>query len=102
MGRAVRGALGAVVLADTRRLEDCFAAIDYFERRAIPFLVGVNCFEGAARYPAEDVRRALDLDDHVPLLMTDARDRESVKETLIGVVQHAMTRAAQHRQTVGT
>ncbi|MFI1420765.1 GTP-binding protein [Streptomyces sp. NPDC020731] len=96
------GALGAVVLADTRRLEDCFAAIDYFERRAIPFLVGVNCFEGAARYPDEDVRRALDLDDHVPLLMCDARDRESVKETLIGVVQHAMARAAQRRQTVGT
>lgn len=96
------GALGAVVLADTRRLEDCFAAIDYFERRAIPFLVGVNCFEGAARYPDEDVRRALDLDDHVPLLMCDARDRESVKETLIGVVQHAMAQAAQRRQTVTT
>ncbi|MFI5570117.1 GTP-binding protein [Streptomyces sp. NPDC051740] len=96
------GALGAVVLADTRRLEDCFAAIDYFERRAIPFLVGVNCFEGASRYPAGDVRRALDLDDHVPLLMCDARDRESVKETLISVVQHAMAQAAQRRQTVTT
>ncbi|MFD7704616.1 ATP/GTP-binding protein [Streptomyces caelestis] len=96
------GALGAVVLADTRRLEDCFAAIDYFERRAIPFLVGVNCFEGAARYPADDVRRALDLDDHVPLLMCDARDRESVKEVLVGVVRHAMAQAAQRRQTVGT
>ncbi|KOT26484.1 ATP-binding protein [Streptomyces caelestis] len=96
------GALGAVVLADTRRLEDCFAAIDYFERRAIPFLVGVNRFDGAARYPADDVRRALDLDDHVPLLMCDARDRESVKEVLVGVVQHAMAQAAQRRQTVGT
>ncbi|MEU9355559.1 ATP/GTP-binding protein [Streptomyces griseoloalbus] len=96
------GALGAVVLADTRRLEDCFAAIDYFERRSIPFLVGVNCFDGAARYPAEDVRRALDLDDHVPLVMTDARDRESVKETLIGVVQHAMAQAAERRRVVTT
>ncbi|GHE23911.1 GTP-binding protein [Streptomyces capillispiralis] len=91
------GALGAVVLADTRRLEDCFAAIDYFERRSIPFVVGVNCFDGATRYPGEDIRRALDLDTHVPLVMTDARDRESVKEVLIGVVQHAMAQAAQRR-----
>ncbi|WP_055629745.1 GTP-binding protein, partial [Streptomyces hirsutus] len=96
------GALGAVVLADTRRLEDCFAAIDYFERRSIPFLVGVNCFEGAVRYPADDIRRALDLDPDVPLLMTDARDRESVKTVLIGVVQHAMAQAAQRRQAVTT
>ncbi|MEG3630320.1 GTP-binding protein [Streptomyces poriticola] len=91
------GALGAVVLADTRRLEDCFAAVDYFERRAIPFIVGVNCFEGAARYPAEDVRQALDLDGGVPLQMCDARDRESVKEVLIGVVRHAMAHAEQRR-----
>jgi signal recognition particle receptor subunit beta len=93
------GALGAVVLADTRRLEDCFAAVDYFERRAIPFLVGVNCFEGAARYPVEDVRRALDLDAGVPLVMCDARDRESVKEILVGVVQHAMAYAAARRRS---
>ncbi|MEU9556907.1 GTP-binding protein [Streptomyces fumanus] len=96
------GALGAVVLADTRRLEDCFAAVDYFERRSIPFLVGVNCFEGAARYPAEDVRRALDLDPDVPLVMCDARDRESVKEVLVGVVQHAMAYAAARRSPVTT
>ncbi|MEU2601518.1 ATP/GTP-binding protein [Streptomyces hirsutus] len=96
------GALGAVVLADTRRLEDCFAAIDYFERRSIPFLVGVNCFEGAARYPADDIRRALDLDPDVPLLTGDARDRESVKTILIGVVQHAMAQAARRRQAVTT
>ncbi|MGW3682133.1 GTP-binding protein [Streptomyces prasinus] len=96
------GALGAVVLADTRRLEDCFAAVDYFERRSIPFLVGVNCFEGAARYPADDIRRALDLDPDVPLLTGDARDRESVKTILIGVVQHAMAQAAQRRQAVTT
>ncbi|QIJ61523.1 ATP/GTP-binding protein [Streptomyces sp. JB150] len=96
------GALGAVVLADTRRLEDCFAAIDYFERRAIPFLVGVNCFEGEVRYPADEVRRALDLDDHVPLVLCDARDRESVKDVLVGVVQHAMAQAADRRQAVAT
>ncbi|NEC27541.1 ATP/GTP-binding protein [Streptomyces sp. SID8111] len=96
------GALGATVLADTRRLEDCFAAIDYFERRSIPFVVAVNCFEGADRYPPEDVRQALDLDDHVPLLMCDARDRESVKEVLVGVVRHAMTQAARQRPAVTT
>jgi signal recognition particle receptor subunit beta len=96
------GALGAVVLADTRRLEDCFAAVDYFERRSIPFLVGVNCFEGAARYPESEVRQALDLDEDVPLLLCDARDRESVKEVLIGVVEHAMTHAADRRQSVTT
>ncbi|MFB7597912.1 ATP/GTP-binding protein [Streptomyces sp. NPDC056160] len=96
------GALGAVVLADTRRLEDCFAAIDYFERRSIPFVVGVNCFEGAARYPATAVRQALDLDEDVPVLLCDARERESVKETLIGVVQHAMAYTAAHRRSVTT
>ncbi|MFD5341261.1 GTP-binding protein [Streptomyces hawaiiensis] len=94
------GALGAVVLADTRRLEDCFAAIDYFERRSIPFLVGINCFEGAPRYPIEDVRQALDLDEGVPLMMCDARDRESVKDALVGVVQHAMAYAADRREAV--
>ncbi|MEU9384958.1 ATP/GTP-binding protein [Streptomyces sp. NPDC048279] len=96
------GALGAVVLADTRRLEDCFAAVDYFERRSIPFLVGVNCFEDADRYPAEEVRKALDLDPDVPVLLCDARDRESVKQVLIGVVQHAMAYAAGRRRTVST
>ncbi|MFF0385557.1 ATP/GTP-binding protein [Streptomyces sp. NPDC004286] len=96
------GALGAVVLADTRRLEDCFAAVDYFERRSIPFVVGVNCFEGAARYPVESVRKALDLDPDVPVLLTDARDRESVKNVLIGVVQHAMELAAERRRALAT
>ncbi|MCH0564794.1 MULTISPECIES: ATP/GTP-binding protein [unclassified Streptomyces] len=94
------GALGAVVLADTRRLEDCFAAVDYFERRGIPFVVGVNCFEGAPRHPAQDVRRALDLDDDVPLLLCDARERASVRDVLVGVVEHAMTCAADRREVV--
>ncbi|QKW05417.1 ATP/GTP-binding protein [Streptomyces sp. NA04227] len=91
------GALGAVVLADTRRLEDCFAAVDYFERRAIPFVVGVNCFDGADRYPPETVRQALDLDPAVPVVLCDARDRETVKEVLIRVVEHAMVFAAAGR-----
>ena len=84
------GALGAVVLADTRRLEDCFAAVDYFERRSIPFIVAVNCFDGAARYPVEAVRDALDLDTDIPVVLCDARVRQSVKEVLIEVVEHAL------------
>ncbi|MEU1189358.1 ATP/GTP-binding protein [Streptomyces sp. NPDC005859] len=96
------GALGAVVLADTRRLEDCFAAVDYFERRSIPFLIAVNCFEGAARYPKEDVRGALDLDDGIPVVLCDARDRRSVRDVLVGVVQHAMDYGAERRRTVTT
>ncbi|MET7680995.1 ATP/GTP-binding protein [Streptomyces sp. NPDC005423] len=91
------GSLGAVVLADTRRLEDCFAAVDYFERRSIPFVIGVNCFEDAARYPESAIRQALDLDDDVPILLCDARDRTSAKEVLIGVVQHAMENATARR-----
>ncbi|WP_028814000.1 GTP-binding protein [Streptomyces flavidovirens] len=97
-----QGALGAVVLADTRRLEDCFAGIDYFERRGIPFAVAVNCFEGADRYPAPTVRAALDLDEGVPLLLCDARDRETVKEVLIAVVEHALARSADRRQKAST
>ncbi|MEV0125922.1 ATP/GTP-binding protein [Streptomyces sp. NPDC050703] len=96
------GALGAVVLADTRRLEDCFAAVDYFERRDIPFVVGVNCFDDASRYPAEAVRQALDIDGDIPVVLCDARDRESVKEVLIGVVEHAMAAAAAVREPATT
>ena len=70
-----QGALGAVVLADTRRLADSFAAIDYFERRGMPFTVAVNCFDGADRYPPEAVRDALDLDPEVPVMLCDAAPR---------------------------
>ncbi|MFD7506690.1 GTP-binding protein [Streptomyces sp. NPDC001700] len=91
------GALGAVVLADTRRLEDCFAAVDYFERRGIAFTVAVNCFEGADNYPEESVREALDLDPGTPVVMCDARERESVKRVLISVVEHAMLATASTR-----
>jgi uncharacterized protein len=90
-----QGALGAVVLVDTRRLEDCFAAVDYFERRSIPFTVAVNCFEGADRHPTETVRDALDLDPQVPVVLCYARDRESVKEVLIAVVENAAKVAAE-------
>ncbi|GAA1384229.1 MULTISPECIES: GTP-binding protein [Catellatospora] len=85
------GALGAVVLADTRRLADSFAAIDYFEQRNTPFVIAVNCFDNDQRYTAEQVREALDVDGHVPVLLTDARDRMSVKNVLITLVEHVLT-----------
>jgi uncharacterized protein len=84
------GALGAVVLADTRRLQDCFAAVDYFERRGIAFTVAVNCFDNAPGYPEDTVREALDLDPGTPVVLCDAREKESVKDVLISVVEHAM------------
>ncbi len=87
------GALGAVVLVDTRRLADSFAAIDYFERRDIPFIVGINCFDGARRYDVEDVRVALDLDQDLPIIHCDARSRESAKQVLITLVEHVMLTA---------
>ncbi|MFE7431012.1 ATP/GTP-binding protein [Streptomyces sp. NPDC014735] len=95
-----QGALGAVVLADTRRLEDCFAAVDYFERRRIPFVVAVNCFEGADLFPVTTVRAALDLDPEVPVLMCDARDRSSARDVLVTVVEHAVDRVERPREPV--
>jgi uncharacterized protein len=87
------GAVGAVVLADTRRLADCFAAVDYFEHRGTPFLVAVNCFDGAPVYEPDDVRIALDLDQDTPVVMCDARQRESVKKVLIALFRHAVGKA---------
>jgi signal recognition particle receptor subunit beta len=84
------GALGAVVLADTRRLPDCFASIDYFEQLKIKFLVAVNCFDGAMRHNPDDVRVALDLDPEVPLVLCDARSRESAKSVLVTLVEHVL------------
>ncbi|GGU96026.1 ATP-binding protein [Kitasatospora herbaricolor] len=89
-----RGALGAVVLADTRRLADCFPSVDFFEQRGIPFLVAVNCFEGTEVFAPEDVRAALDLDPGVPVLLCDARSREDGKKLLIALVEHAADRRA--------
>ncbi len=88
------GALGAVVLADTRRLADSFPAVDYFERREIPFIVALNCFEGARRYDTEDVRAALDLEPGHPIILCDARSRESAKAVLIALVEHVMLTTA--------
>jgi signal recognition particle receptor subunit beta len=85
-----RGALGAIVLADTRRLADCFPSVDYFEQRGIPFVVGVNCFDGARRYRGESVRSALDLDPRIPVVMCDARQRPSCRDALIALVEHSL------------
>jgi signal recognition particle receptor subunit beta len=85
-----RGALGAVVLADTRRLDSCFAAVDFFESRNLPFVIGVNCFDDGYRYGTEEVREALDLDPAVPMLLCDARDRESTKQVLVTLMEHLM------------
>lgn len=82
----VEGALGAVVLADTRRLDTCFHAVDFFERRGVPFVVAVNRFDGASQYAVEEVREALDIPVEVPVLMADARERESAKEVLVQLV----------------
>src|SRR3984957_8431642 len=85
-----RGALGAIVMADTRRLADCFPSLDYFEQRGIPFVVGVNCFDGARRHRAEAVSTALDLDPGVPVVLCDARQRASCRDALIALVEHAL------------
>ena len=80
------GALGAIVIADTRRLETCFAAVDFFERRGVPFVVAVNCFEGAHLYEPDEVREALSLNPEIPIVLCDARDRKSAKEVLLTLV----------------
>jgi signal recognition particle receptor subunit beta len=84
------GALGAVVLADTRRLADCFPSVDYFERRGTPFIVAVNCFDGARRFDPEIVRSALSLNLDVPVVLCDARQRSSCRDVLVTLVEHAI------------
>jgi signal recognition particle receptor subunit beta len=86
----IRGALGAAVLIDTRRITDSFAPIDFFESRKLPYLVAVNCFDHAPQYAADEVRDALSIAPEVPLILCDARDRESAKRVLITVVEHAI------------
>ena len=92
------GALGAVVLADTRRLEECFASIDYFERRNTPFIVAVNCFDGAKEYRTGAVRTALDLDPDVPIVLCDARDRQSVRDALVDLLEYVLSARRRDQQ----
>ncbi|MER6102707.1 ATP/GTP-binding protein [Streptomyces sp. NPDC001832] len=89
-----QGALGAVVIADTRRLAECFAAVDFFERRGIGFIVAVNEFDGAYRYAPEEVRAALDLGPDVPVVLCDARIASSGTGTLVTLVQHLINAAS--------
>jgi uncharacterized protein len=86
----VRGAIGAVVLVDTRRLQDSFAAVDFFENRGIPFIVAVNEFDGARRFATEEVRRALTLAERIPVVTVDARDSRSARDALIAVAEYAL------------
>jgi uncharacterized protein len=88
----IKGAIGAVVLVDTDRLEACFDAVDYFEARQIPFVLAVNCFDGTAKHTLEDVREALAVRAETPVFYTDARSRAAVKQALIAVVTLAMSR----------
>ena len=84
------GATGAIVLADTRRLESSFASIDFFEQRNIPFVVAANCFDGAQRYSAEEIQDALDVGPGVPVVLCDVRSRESVKTVLVTLIEYVL------------
>ena len=86
----VRGAIGAIILVDVRRLQDSFAAVDFFEARGTPFLVAVNVFDGGPSHPAHDVRAALALRETVPVMEVDARDRRSARAALIALTEYAL------------
>jgi signal recognition particle receptor subunit beta len=88
------GALGAVIMADTRRIEDCYPVLDYFEERGVPFLVAVNHFEGAQKFDIAEVREALGVDGPIPVVDCDARYRESVKQVLVALIERVLLRYA--------
>jgi uncharacterized protein len=89
----VEGALGGLVIVDTRRLDDCYAAVDYFEHKQLPFVVAVNTFDGRIDHGLDEVRWALDIADQVPLITFDARERGSVRDALLAVLELALRRA---------
>ncbi len=95
----VRGAIGAIVMVDTRRLADCFSAIDFFEHRKLPYLVAVNCFDGKQLHDLNDIRDALQISHDVPVMYTDARNRESTKQVLIKLVEYVLS--MRRTRTVG-
>jgi len=88
-----KGAIGAVIMVDTNRLADCFAAIDYFEEQKVPFVIAINCFHGTVTHEVNDVRTALQIREEIPMILVDARNRDSCKGALISLVQHAMVLA---------
>lgn len=94
----VDGALGAIILVDTRRVEDCFPALDYFEEHDIPFIIGVNTFDGARRFALDEIRDALGLSGELPLVECDARHRESVKTVLVALTERVLSRRARTGQ----
>ena len=94
----VRGAIGAIILVDVRRLQDSFAAVDFFEHRRLPFLIAMNEFDGAPRYPTQEVRRALTLPDSTPVISVDARDRRSATDALIAISEYALAGLSPNHQ----
>jgi hypothetical protein len=86
----VQGAIGAVVLVDSRRLADCFSAVDFFEDRKLPYIVALNCFDGVQRHAVEDVRDAMSIHSSIPIVTCDARERVSTKQTLISLVEFVL------------
>ncbi|MFI1732858.1 GTP-binding protein [Streptomyces acidicola] len=88
----VEGAVGALVIVDTRRLDDCYAAVDYFEHKEIPFAVAANAFDGTVEHTLDEVRWALDVAEEVPLVVFDARERGSVRDALLVVLELALSR----------
>jgi hypothetical protein len=97
----IRGALGALVVVDSDRLDDCFSAIDYFERADLPFVIGVNTFYGWLSHDLDEVRWALAVDQDVPILAFDARDRLSVRDALLVVLDRALDRAVRLKTAEG-
>ncbi|MEU1849122.1 ATP/GTP-binding protein [Streptomyces sp. NPDC019990] len=95
----IEGALGGLVIVDTRRLDDCYAAVDYFEHKDIPFAVAVNAFDGEVGHDLDEVRWALDISEHVPLIVFDARSTGSVRDALLVVLDVALARAQNARAT---
>ena len=89
----VEGAVGGLVIVDTRRLDDCYAAVDYFEHKQIPFAVAVNAFDGKVEHTLDEVRWALDVNDRVPVIVFDARERGSVRDALLVVLEQALARS---------
>lgn len=89
----ITGALGAIVLVDTRRIDDCFPAVDYFEHRDLPFVVAVNRFDGRLAHELDEIREALDLSPEVPIVTTDARAKDAVKDTVLVLLDQALARA---------
>jgi uncharacterized protein len=94
----VRGAIGAIILVDVRRLQDSFAAVDFFEAHRLPFLIAINEFDGAPRYPTDEIRKALSLPASVPVITVDARQRESAKHALIAIAEYALQQLVSARR----